>query len=347
MRDSTFTLQALLGCGFRAEAGQWRDWLLRAIAGDPSELQIMYGIDGARRLPEYTLDWLGGYEGSGPVRIGNAAAGQLQLDVWGEVLDGLALSREVGLSRNEEAWSLQRALLEYLEGNWRQPDNGLWEMREARQHFVHSKALAWVAFDRMIAAVEKFGQDGPADRWRQVRDDLHADICQHGYDPDRNTFTQAYGSKQLDAALLMLPQVRFLPWTDPRIAGTVEAVGRELTQDGFLLRYRPGRGSSDDGLPGTEGAFLACSFWYADALHGIGRDQEATELFERLLGLANDVGILAEEHDPATGRQLGNTPQAFSHVGLVNAARHRSGARSAAPHLRQPRAAGSGATRRY
>jgi GH15 family glucan-1,4-alpha-glucosidase len=337
LRDATLTLQALLGAGFVAEAGRWRDWLLRAAAGHPSELQIMYGLDGSRRLPEYTLDWLPGYAGSSPVRVGNAAVDQLQLDVWGEVLDGLHLAREAGLRRSEEAWTLQKALLEYLEGNWRQPDNGLWEMRGPRQHFVHSKVMAWVAFDRMISIAERFGQRGPSDHWRAIRQEIFDDVCKQGYDADRNTFVQAYGSRQLDAALLLLPQVRFLPWHDPRIAGTVEAVQRELTEDGFLLRYRPGAGSSDDGLPGTEGAFLACTFWLADALHGIGRRDEAVELFERLLGLANDLGLLSEEYDPVGRRQLGNTPQAFSHLALVNAARHLSGARSATPHLRARR----------
>ena len=377
LRDATFTLQALLGAGFVAEAGAWREWLLRAVAGNAADLQIMYGLDGARRLPEYELDWLAGYSPNGasggigggsakgspgrnggrrrqgsrssggswsapgpasPVRVGNAAAGQFQLDVWGEVLDGLSLSREAGISRDDTAWSMQKALLEYLEGHWKEPDNGLWEMRGPRRDFVHSKVMAWVAFDRMASAVERFPRlDGPAGTWRAIRDEIHADVCARGYDAERNTFTQAYGSAELDAALLMLPQVRFLPWDDGRIVGTVEAVQKELCQDGFVLRYRPGGGASDDGLPGDEGAFLACSFWLADALHGIGRRREARHLFERLLGLANDVGLLAEEYDPATGRQLGNTPQAFSHVGLVNAARHLSGARSAAPQLRTPR----------
>jgi GH15 family glucan-1,4-alpha-glucosidase len=337
LRDAALTLQALMGAGFKAEAGRWRDWLLRAVAGDPAELQIMYGLDGTRRLPEFELPWLPGYEGSRPVRIGNAAADQLQLDVWGETLDSLAFSREARLSRNDDAWALQVNLLEFLEGNWQEPDNGLWEMRGPRRHFVHSKVMSWVAFDRMIAGVERFGLEGPVDRWRQLRAEIRAEVLAKGYDADRNTFTQAYGSRELDAALLLIPQVRFLPWSDPRVAGTVRAVQEELCEDGFVLRYRPGRGASDDGLPGDEGAFLACSFWLADALHGIGRPREATETFERLVGLANDVGLLAEEYDPRLGRQAGNTPQAFSHLGLVNAARHLSGARSAAPRLRQPR----------
>ncbi len=337
LRDAALTLQALLGAGFKAEAGKWRDWLLRAVAGDPADLQIMYGIDGTRRLPEFELDWLSGYEGSRPVRIGNAASEQLQIDVWGETLDGLSFAREARLSRNEDAWALQKNLLEFLEGNWRQPDNGLWEMRGPRRDFVHSKVMAWVAFDRMIAGVEHFGLDGPVDDWRRTRQDIFDEVLAKGYDADRNTFTQAYGHDELDAALLLIPQVRFLPWDDPRVAGTVRAVQDELCEDGFVLRYRPGVGSSDDGLPGDEGAFLACSFWLADALHGIGRRREATELLERLMGLANDVGMLAEEYDPRLRRQVGNTPQAFSHLGLVNAARHLSGAHSAAPALRQPR----------
>jgi GH15 family glucan-1,4-alpha-glucosidase len=342
LRDAALTLQALMGAGFKAEAGKWRDWLLRAVAGDPAELQIMYGITGARRIPEMELPWLAGYEGSKPVRIGNAASEQLQLDVWGETLDGLAFSREAGLSASEDAWRLQINLLEFLEGNWQQPDNGLWEMRGDRRNFVHSKVMAWVAFDRMVGGVEHYGLDGPVDRWRAIRDDIRAEVLEKGFDTDRNTFTQAYGSAELDAALLLIPQVRFLPWHDPRVAGTVDAVQRELCSDGYVLRYRPGGGASDDGLPGDEGAFLACSFWLADALHGIGRRHEAKEFFQRLVGLANDVGLLAEEYDPRIGRQVGNTPQAFSHLALINAARHLSGARSAAPRLRQRRVGNGG-----
>ena len=337
LRDAALTLQALAGAGFIAEAGRWRDWLLRAVAGDPADLQIMYGLTGSRRIPELELPSLSGYEGSTPVRIGNAAAEQLQLDVWGETLDGLAFAREAGLSGNDDAWALQINLLEFLESHWSDPDNGLWEMRGDRQHFVHSKVMAWVAFDRMISGVEQFRLDGPVDRWRAIRKQIRDEVLTKGFDTERNTFTQAYGSRELDAALLLIPQVRFLPWDDPRVAGTVDAVNRELRQDGLVLRYRPGAGASDDGLPGAEGAFLACSFWLADALHGIGRHDEATELFERLIALTNDVGLLAEEYDPIAGRQVGNTPQAFSHLALINAARHLSGARSAAPRLRMPR----------
>ncbi|GAA0549895.1 glycoside hydrolase family 15 protein [Paractinoplanes ferrugineus] len=329
LRDATFTLQALLGSGFVAEARAWREWLLRAAAGDPADLRIMYGIDGTRRLPEYTLDWLAGYQGATPVRAGNAASGQFQLDVWGEVLDGLHEARQTGLQADEDAWDLQRALLDYLEGHWAEEDNGLWEVRGDRRHFVHSKVMAWAGLDRAVQAVERFGLDGPVDRWRATRDTIHAQVCERGFDAERNTFTQFYGSSGLDAALLLIPRVGFLPWHDPRVAGTVDAVRRELSSDGFLLRYRPQADGNVDGLPGAEGAFLTCTFWLADALHGIGRERQAHELFERLLSLRNDLGLLSEEYDPATGRQLGNIPQAFSHVGLVNAARHLSTARPA------------------
>lgn len=324
LRDSTFTLQALLGTGYVAEAKAWREWLLRAVAGDPADLQIMYALDGTRRLSEYTLDWLPGYQGASPVRVGNAAADQLQLDVWGEVLDSLHLSREAGIATTDAGWDLQRALLEFLEGNWQQPDNSLWEVRGPRRQFVHSKVMAWAGFDRAVTAVERHGLDGPADRWRNIRDQIHHEVCAKGFDTDRNTFTQSYGSAGLDAALLLIPRAGFLPWTDPRVIGTVDAVQQELTHHGFLLRYHPEH-ENVDGLPGTEGAFLACTFWLIDALHGIGRRDEAEALFERMLGLRNDVGLLSEEYDPVTGRQLGNTPQAFSLVGLVNTARRLNG----------------------
>ncbi|MEU8816235.1 glycoside hydrolase family 15 protein [Actinoplanes sp. NPDC048796] len=325
LRDASFTLQALLGTGYVAEARAWREWLLRAVAGDPADLQIMYGLDGTRRLPESTLDWLPGYQKAGPVRVGNAAANQFQLDVWGEVLDGLHLSRTAGIAPTGDGWDVQRALLDFLEEHWREPDNGLWEVRGPRRHFVHSKVMAWAGFDRAVTAVEKHGLDGPADRWRRTRDAIHADVCAHGFDAGRTTFTQYYGSDGLDAALLLLPRVGFLPYEDPRIVGTIAAVREQLCHDGFLLRYRPER-DGVDGLPGAEGAFLACTFWLVEALQGIGRGDEARELFERLLALRNDVGLLAEEYDPAAGRQLGNTPQAFSLVGLVNAARRLGGA---------------------
>ena len=325
LRDATFTLQALLGTGYLHEALAWRDWLLRAAAGDPADLRIMYALDGARRLPEHELPWLAGHEGSAPVRTGNGAAGQFQLDVWGEVLDGLHVARQAGMPSSADAWALQKGLLDFLEGAWDQPDNGLWEVRSTRRHFVHSKVMAWVGVDAAVRAVEHHGLRGPVDRWRALREEIHADVCAKGYDPERGTFTQSYGSRGLDAALLLIPRFGFLGWDDPRVIGTVEAVQRELSEDGLLLRYRPEGVDTDDGLPGHEGAFLACSFWLVDALTGIGRRVEAEILFERLLGLRNDLGLLSEEYDTRAGRQLGNVPQAFSHVGLVNAARHLSG----------------------
>jgi GH15 family glucan-1,4-alpha-glucosidase len=326
LRDATFTLQALLGTGYVNEAKAWRDWLVRAVAGDPAELQIMYSVDGARRIPELTLDWLSGYEGSTPVRIGNEAAGQFQLDVYGEVLDGLHLAREDGMVAIETAWDIQLALLDFLEGNWDQPDSSLWEVRDPQRHFVHSKVMAWAGVDRAVHTVETQGLDGPVDKWRKLREAIHADVCEHGYDADRETFTQSYGSAGLDSALLLIPRVGFLPWSDPRVVGTVDAVQRELSSDGFLNRYQTDADSGGDGLPGTEGTFLVCTFWLADALDGIGRHDEARKLFERLLDLRNDVGLLSEEYDTGAGRQIGNTPQAFSMVGLVNTARQLSGA---------------------
>ncbi|MGX7823660.1 glycoside hydrolase family 15 protein [Actinokineospora sp. 24-640] len=329
LRDSTVTLQALLGTGFVDEAHAWREWLVRAVAGDPAKLQIMYGLDGTRRLPEYTLPWLSGYEGSGPVRVGNGAADQFQLDVWGEVLDGLHLAREAGLPADDTAWDVQRALLDWLEGHWDEPDNGLWEVRGPRRHFTHSKVMAWAGLDRAVHSVEHHGLDGPADRWRAVRDQIHAEVCAKGYDAERGAFTQFYGSEGLDAALLLLPRVGFLPWDDERVLGTIEAIRGDLCVDGLVLRYRPELAEAVDGLPGTEGAFLACSFWLADALAATGRAGEARELFEHLLSLRNDVGMLSEEYDVAAGRQVGNTPQAFSLVGLVNTARQLAGAETA------------------
>lgn len=326
LRDATFTLQALLGTGFVEEARAWRDWLVRAVAGDPAKLQIMYGLDGSRRLPEQVLPWLAGYEGAAPVRIGNAAADQFQLDVWGEVLDGLHLGRQAGIPVMDTAWDLQRALLDYLEGHWDSPDNSLWEVRGPRRHFVHSKVMAWAGLDRAVHTVEKHGLPGPVDRWRKVRDAIHSEVCERGYDAERGTFTQFYGSSGVDAALLLLPRVGFLPWNDERVIGTVEAVRTQLSRNGFLLRYHTESDGGVDGLPGTEGVFLACSFWLADALHATGRAGEAGELFQRLLDLRNDVGLLSEEYDVDTARHLGNTPQAFSLVGLINTARTLSGA---------------------
>jgi GH15 family glucan-1,4-alpha-glucosidase len=325
LRDATFTLQALLGTGFTGEARAWREWLVRAVAGDPTKLQIMYGIDGSQRLPETQLDWLSGYAGSRPVRTGNAAAEQLQIDVWGEVLDGLHLARDAGLQVTDTAWDLQRALLDWLEGNWDEPDNGLWEMRGPRRHFVHSKVMTWAGLDRAVHTVETHGLEGPVQQWRSLRDRIHAEVCEQGYDAERGTFTQFYGSRGLDAALLLLPRVGFLPGDDPRIRGTVDAVQRELCRDDFLLRYDVDADGGADGLPGDEGVFIACTFWLADALHGAGRTTEAERLFERLLTLQNDLGIMSEEYDVTNRRHLGNTPQAYSHVGLVNTARNLSG----------------------
>ncbi|WP_372593154.1 glycoside hydrolase family 15 protein [Actinotalea sp.] len=326
LRDASFTLDALLGNGCLEEAEAWRSWLLRAVAGDPADLQIMYGLDGRRRLTEETLDWLPGYEGSGPVRVGNAASVQRQLDVWGEVLDTLHRARSAGLGLDQDGWAVQCALADHLCRTWDEPDNGLWEMRGPARHFVHSKVLAWTGLDRVVRAVEELGLEGPVEQWRATREEIRRDVLAKGWSPELGSFTQSYGSSEVDASLLLIAAVGFLPWTDPRIVGTVDAVGRELVQDGLLLRYRthPEEGSDGpglDGLPGREGAFLACSFWYAEALHRIGRGEQATELFERLLALSTDLGLLSEEYDTCAGRQLGNTPQAFSHVGLVHAAR--------------------------
>jgi GH15 family glucan-1,4-alpha-glucosidase len=320
LRDSTLTLGALLSAGYHKEAQAWRDWLLRAIAGDPADLQIMYGVAGERRLPEFELPWLSGFAGSAPVRIGNGAVDQLQLDVYGEVMDSLWLARRAGLSPKPHMWSLQSVLLEWLREHWRQPDEGLWEVRGGRRHFVHSKVMVWVAADRAVRTLEEHSDlPGDVDGWRALRDEVHREVCEKGYDPERNTFTQYYGSRELDAALLLIPRVGFLPPDDPRVVGTIDAVREELGHDGFVRRY-DAADTPVDGLPGGEGAFLACSFWLVDALHLTGRTKEARELFERLLELVNDVGLLAEEYDPVARRQLGNFPQAFSHIGLVNTA---------------------------
>jgi GH15 family glucan-1,4-alpha-glucosidase len=318
VRDATLVLMALLDAGFRTEAAAWRDWLLRAVAGSPSEMQIMYGPAGERRLTELTLDWLPGYERSSPVRIGNAASSQFQLDVYGELMDALHQARAAGVESEPAAWRLQRALMDFLETAWPSPDEGIWEMRGPRRQFVHSKVMAWVAFDRAIRSAERWGLDGPVDSWRSARAEIHREVCERGWDSERSTFTQSYGSSALDASLLMIPQVGFLPADDPRVAGTIDAIQRELCVDGFVLRYPTD--IADDGLPPGEGAFLPCTFWLADALSLTGRRAEAVALFERLLALTNDVGLLAEEYDTATGRQVGNFPQAFSHIGLVNTA---------------------------
>ncbi len=326
LRDATLTLISLSIGGYMEEALAWRDWLLRAVAGDPEDLQIMYGLAGERRLTEFEVSWLPGYRDSAPVRVGNAASEQFQLDVYGEVLATLYRTRrlmpEPGSHR--DSWNLERALLECLEERWPHPDDGIWEVRGPRQHFVHSKGMAWLGFDRAVRAVEEFGLDGPRDHWAAQRDQIHAQICNEGFDRELGAFTQAYGSKQLDAAFLMLPLAGFLPADDPRVASTVDAIERTLMVDGFVARYDAGAGGADDGLPPGEGTFLPCSFWLAQNRALIGRIDQAHELFERLLGLRNDLGLLAEEYDPHAGVQLGNFPQAFTHVSLISAAAHLS-----------------------
>ena len=349
LRDATITLEALLRTGYTAEASRWREWLGRAIAGDPGDVQIMYGVAGERRLEEWQADWLPGYENSAPVRVGNAAVGQLQLDVYGEVIDAITLGRQAGLRFDSHTWSLMRALLRFLERHWTEPDEGIWEVRGPRRHFVYSKVMAWVAFDRAVRAAQ-LGQPGPEAQWRTVRDRIHAEVCEQGYDARRGTFTQYYGSTELDAAVLLIPEVGFLPPDDPRVVSTVEAIQRELVSGGLVLRYtqpaaRAG-GEGVDGLTGSEGAFLACSFWLVNALHLIGRPDDAVQLFERLLSMRNDVGLLSEEYDPRYGRQVGNFPQAFSHVPLIQSALNL--AEHAGHHRRRPGAAkiaGESATR--
>ncbi|HET7327300.1 MAG TPA: glycoside hydrolase family 15 protein [Nocardioidaceae bacterium] len=322
LRDATMTLEAMLNAGFTEEAASWKNWLLRAIAGSPQDLQIMYGVAGERRLPEYEVDWLSGYEGARPVRIGNAAAAQLQIDVFGEVMDSLYLGRQAGVESTTQSWAMQRALVERLAEVWNEPDEGIWEVRGDRQHFTHSKMMAWVAFDRAARAVESQGRNGPAKRWRALADRIHADVCKHAWNEERGAFTQAYGSSTLDAAVLLMPHAGFLPGDDPRVRSTVDTIARELTSDGLVHRYEIAGDVADnvDGLEGSEGSFLVCSFWLASALHATGRDDRARELFERLLDLRNDVGLLSEEYDVKLGRQLGNFPQAFSHIGLINTA---------------------------
>ncbi|TDC75495.1 glycoside hydrolase family 15 protein [Streptomyces hainanensis] len=322
LRDAAITLSSLLRTGYHEEARAWREWLLRAVAGDPENLQIMYSITGERELSEAELSWLPGYENSQPVRIGNGAAGQLQLDVYGEVTEALHLAHMTGLARNDHANVLQLKLIRYLENHWDEPDEGIWEVRGPRRHFTHSKVMAWVAVDRTVKLIESGEVDGPLERWRDLRDEIHRDVCEKGYDKERNTFTQSYGSKELDASLLLIPQMGFLPPDDKRVIGTIEAIQRELsTLDGFILRYpTAGDEAGVDGLEGDEGAFLAVSFWLADDLAMIGRVEEARKLFEKLLALRNDVGLLAEEWDPRRMRQVGNFPQAFSHVPLIDTA---------------------------
>ena len=318
LRDATITLFAFMSTGYYDEATAWAEWLHRSIAGSPEQVQIMYGIAGERRLEESTVDFLPGYQGAAPVRLGNAAATQVQLDVYGEVMDALHQARGAKLLTNTETWSLQRALLNHLDSIWQQPDDGLWEARGGRRHFTFSKVMAWAAFDRGVRDVEAFGLEAPLDQWRETRDAIHAMVCRDGYNEKLGSFVQSFGSEALDASLLLMPAVGFLPYDDPRIRGTVAAVERDLLVDGFVLRYRTEDGK--DGLPGGEGAFLACSFWLASAMHLQGRKAEARALFERLLALCNDVGLLSEEYDPQAGRLIGNFPQAFSHVALINTA---------------------------
>jgi GH15 family glucan-1,4-alpha-glucosidase len=317
LRDATFALLAFMKLGYYEEAEAWRDWLLRAVAGSPDQMQIMYGVSGERWLPEFDLPWLPGYEGSAPVRVGNAAAKQLQLDVYGEVVDALTQAAKGGLKPNRRDRAIGRVMMDHLAHIWHEPDEGIWEVRGGRRHFVHSKVMAWTAFDRAEKLIARDRPDRAA-AWRAIAADIHADICSKGFDADIGSFVQAYGSKQLDASLLQLPLVGFLPAKDRRIAGTVAAIERRLVRDGFVLRYDTE--TVADGLPPSEGAFLACSFWLADNYALMGRYGDARTLFERLLGLCNDVGLLAEEFEPISGRFLGNFPQAFSHVGLINTA---------------------------
>jgi len=330
LRDATFTLYALLISGYTDEARAWREWLLRAVAGQPNELQIMYGITGERRLWELEVPWLSGYEGSRPVRLGNAAHEQLQLDVYGEVMDSLYVARRHGFAHDVDGWLVQKALMDFLESAWDQPDNGIWEVRGPRRHFTHSKVMAWVAVDRAVKMVERYGADGPVDRWRALSAKIHDDVCRQGFDSERNTFTQYYGGKELDAALLMIPLVGFLPAKDARVSGTVAAIQRDLLSDGLVRRYSTQPGI--DGLPSGEGTFLPCTFWLADNLAMAGRNDEARAIFERLLSICNDVGLLSEEYDPGARRQLGNFPQALTHVSLINTAHNLSLAESPAQH---------------
>ena len=318
LRDASLVLFALMGAGYTQEAADWRDWLQRSIAGSAAQIQIMYGLHGERALDERELPWLSGYESSSPVRIGNGASGQVQLDVYGEVLEVLHQTRRRAMRPAPHGWSLQRNIVQHLAGIWDQPDAGMWEIRGKVQHFTFSKVMAWVAVDRMIKDATHYHLAGPVAEWRALRDDIRERILREGYDPVRNTFTQSFGGKELDASLLLIPATGFLPWDDPRVAGTVAAIEEDLLQDGFVLRYRTQ--SKVDGMPPGEGAFLACTFWLVEAYAGLGRMEEAHALFERLVGLCNDVGLLAEEYDPAAKRQLGNFPQAFSHVALLGAA---------------------------
>jgi GH15 family glucan-1,4-alpha-glucosidase len=320
LRDATLTLLALLQAGYVEEADSWRRWLLRAAAGNPADLQIMYGVAGERRLDEREVSWLVGYEDSAPVRIGNGASEQVQLDVYGEVMDALYQARAHGLFADEPAWALQQALLRHLADAWHEPDNGIWEIRGEKRHFTHSKVMAWVAFDRAVRSAEEQGLHGPVDEWRVTRGEIHAEVCERGYSQALGSFTQYYGGSELDASLLLLPLVGFLPIDDPRVVATIDAVERELLHDGLVLRYRTADKGAVDGLPAGEGVFLPCSFWLVDCWELLGRHGEAHALYERLLDLRNDLGLIAEEYDPVEERLLGNFPQAFTHLALVNTA---------------------------
>lgn len=332
LRDATFTLHALMVGGYTEEACAWREWLINSVAGKPSEIQLMYGLAGERRLNELEIGWLPGYEGSYPVRIGNAAYNQHQLDVYGEVMDSLHLARCLGLEPSENAWRIQLEIMKFLETDWQEPDEGIWEVRGPRRHFTHSKVMAWVAMDRAVKAVEEFGLNGPVEKWRRLRQEIHEQVCREGFAPELNSFVQYYGSKRVDASLLMLPLVGFIPANDPRMVGTVEAIRKNLMEDGLVYRYQTS--PEIDGLPRGEGAFLICSFWMADNLALQGRYTEARDIFERLLDLRNDVGLLSEQYDPETRRLVGNFPQAFSHIGLVNTARNLTKSCSPAEHRR-------------
>jgi GH15 family glucan-1,4-alpha-glucosidase len=321
LRDATMTLLAFMNLGYYEEATAWRNWLLRSVAGNPEQVQIMYGLGGERRLPEYQLPWLSGYENSRPVRVGNAAATQMQLDVYGEVADAMTQALKSGLPRLPRSMEIQKVIMPFLENVWHLPDAGIWEIRSEPRHFTHSKVMAWVSFDRNAGVLTN--SDNPEDRerglhYRQIADEIHADVCKNGYDPELGSFVQTYGGKELDASLLQIALTGFLPVDDPRVAGTVAQIEKSLMQDGLLLRYDNER--STDGVSGSEGTFLVCSFWLADVYVLQGRDQEASDLFDRLCGLCNDVGLLAEQYDPRAGRMLGNFPQAFSHIGIINTA---------------------------
>ena len=316
VRDATLTLTALMGAGYYEEAAAWRDWLHRAVAGTPEDLQIMYGIFGERRLAEWEVPWLPGYQGAAPVRVGNAASGQLQLDVWGEMMDALHLAREGGLAPSESAWSMQCHALEHLASIWTEPDEGIWEVRGPRRHFTHSKIMAWVAFDRAIRDAEKNSLEAPLEHWRHIRDEIHQQVLDRGFNPTLQSFTQSFDSDELDASLLLVAQVGFLPIDDARVAGTIAAIERNLMIDGLVMRYRSESGA--DGLPAGEGVFIPCSFWLVDAYQMQGRGADAQRLLERLLALCNDVGLLSEEYDTHRRRMVGNFPQAFSHLALVH-----------------------------